>query len=123
MWGDRIRYGEFNPDNSDGCTLLSFVNRLLLRPPLSFRHCCVDHDRDYWYGGTSKMRKESDIRLRRCVLNQTGNNLLAWTMYIAVRFFGSPRLPTPWRWAKRVTIIEGMVRGYSAGRDSEGHLL
>lgn len=117
----RVRYGEFDPANSDGCTLISWFYKYILRckDPVPFVHCCIEHDRAYWYGGTSEQRLAADKALRDCVLAM-GYKGWAWFMYFGVRVFGSPRLPFKWRWAHRVTIIEGMVRGYSAGHNEAG---
>jgi hypothetical protein len=114
---EKVRDGEFSPTNSDGCTLISWVYKHMLRheDPVPFVQCCIEHDRAYWYGGTWRQRKAADEALRDCVLAM-GYKFWAWFMYYGVRAFGSPRLPFKWRWAHRVTILEGIVRGYSAGQ-------
>jgi hypothetical protein len=102
----KLKIGPFIPENSDGCTVLSWVYIKLTGKKLPFRQCCVDHDEDYWYGGSRRMRRESDARLRRCVFNHNNGTvlgklfygLLSWGMWAAVRIGGSPKLPTPWRW-------------------------
>lgn len=75
----------------DGCTLF---------PDGNYRECCDRHDRDYYRGGTAEERKESDKRLYRCVRGKKGwqNELAAPVMYVGVRMFGVPLLPTPFRW-------------------------
>lgn len=75
----------------DGCTLF---------PDGNYRECCYLHDLDYFRGGASKERKESDKRLYRCVRSKKGwkNEIAAPIMFFGVRIFGSPRLPTPFRW-------------------------
>ena len=68
----------------------------------------------YWYGGTRSQRKDADDALRDCVASH-GHKILAWIMWIGVRIFGSPRSLLPFRWARKVTIVEGLARGYAAG--------
>ena len=46
------------PFKSDGCTL---------SPAFNFRHCCEDHDRKYWCGGTREQRRDADIAFRDCI--------------------------------------------------------
>ena len=102
----RLKIGPFIPANSDGCTALSWVYNKLTGKKLSFRACCVSHDEDYWFGGTRKMRRDSDKRLRKCVytynsgsiLSKIFYSVLSWSMWVAVRIGGSPKLPFPWRW-------------------------
>ena len=74
-----------------GCTLF---------PDCNYGHCCVEHDKDYFRGGTSKERLKSDNRLYACVKNSKGwqNKLIAPVMWMGVRVFGVSFLPTPFRW-------------------------
>lgn len=112
-----MSYDEFNPEDSDGCTFLSWVNKLFGRPPLKYRDCCIEHDRAYFYGGTRQDRKAADVALRKCVEEVTGKKVWPLLMYIAVRIFGHPRFPSALRWAYRASVVEGIIRGYSAGQD------
>ena len=73
---------------SDGCTLA---------PSLGFDHCCKEHDRAYWAGGTSAERKAADWAFRDCI-RENGHPVLARIYSWAVRMGGTPLLPTPWRW-------------------------
>ena len=72
---------------SDGCTLF---------PDCNYRECCVEHDKDYYFGGTEKERRASDRRLYRCVKQK--NKFVAGLMYLGVRVGGVSWLPTPFRW-------------------------
>lgn len=72
---------------SDGCTLF---------PDCNYRECCVEHDKDYYFGGTEKERRASDRRLYRCVKEK--NKFAAGLMYLGVRVGGVSFLPTPFRW-------------------------
>jgi hypothetical protein len=80
---------------SDGCTLF---------PDGTFKvrdkwcRCCEKHDLAYWQGGSSDEREEADSALRDCVLTQTGNEILAETMYLGVRAVGNAAFPTWYRW-------------------------
>ncbi|MGD9630532.1 MAG: hypothetical protein AB7V18_14925 [Pyrinomonadaceae bacterium] len=75
----------------DGCTLF---------PDGNYRECCYRHDLDYFRGGSSKERRRSDIRLYRCVRQKKGwhNEIAAPIMFLGVRIFGVPLLPTSFRW-------------------------
>jgi len=81
------------PDGSksDGCSLFFDCN---------YRQCCVEHDKDYFNGGTGKERLKSDNRLYKCVKRTKGwqNKLIAPLMWMGVRVLGVSFLPTPFRW-------------------------
>ena len=101
----RLKIGPFIPEDSDGCTVLSWPYNKLTGRELPFRQCCVDHDEAYWYGGTRRQRKDADLLLMRCVAGygKTGLGHLAYwilsrVMYIGVRLGGSPKIKFPWRW-------------------------
>lgn len=76
---------------SDGCSLF---------PDGNYRDCCVEHDKDYYFGGTSAERKASDKRLYKCVKATRGwqNKFAAPLMWLGVRTFGGSCLRTPFRW-------------------------
>ena len=76
---------------SDGCSLF---------PDGNYRDCCVEHDKDYYFGGSSIERKASDKRLYRCVKATRGwqNKVAAPIMWMGVRTLGVSFLPTPFRW-------------------------
>lgn len=88
-------------------------------PP--WQDCCVTHDKVYWQGETKNgyiLRKQADESLRQCVMDtgiklapelsrrfniseseiERGFNLVAMTMYRAVRLGGRPCSGLPWRW-------------------------
>lgn len=70
-------------------------------PDSNYADCCVEHDRDYYFGGSLKERRASDKRLRECVSSKRKgwkSKLLAYGMYIGVRIGGVSFLPTPFRW-------------------------
>lgn len=106
-FSSKDKTGPFDPKKSDGCTVLSKPYKWITGKKLSFRACCMSHDEKYWYSGTKEQRQEADADLRECV-KCSGNGkgcikrtilwVLSWVMYAAVRVFGSPLLPTPFRW-------------------------
>ena len=76
---------------SDGCSLF---------PDCNYGDCCVEHDKDYYFGGSSKERWRSDKRLYKCVKSKKGwqNNFIAPVMWLGVRVLGVSFLPTSFRW-------------------------
>ena len=76
---------------SDGCSLF---------PDFDYRDCCVEHDKPYYYGGSWTKRWRADKKLFKCVAAKKGfhHKLLAPVMWVGVRAFGVPWLPTPFRW-------------------------
>lgn len=83
------------PFSSDGCSL--FPDRALVGTA-DWCECCLAHDLAYWRGGTAEERLQADQRLKQCVLDKTGNQALADTMFSGVRAGGSPHLNTWFRW-------------------------
>ena len=80
------------PFESDNCTWF---------PDGNYADCCVAHDRDYYFGGSLKQRRESDKRLKQCVMSKGKGwkrKLLANAMFFGVRIGGVSFLPTPFRW-------------------------
>lgn len=83
------------PFTSDGCSLFPD------RSPISgsdWCECCFVHDIAYWKGGTKAERETADAALRDCVIEKTGNEELAWSMYEGVRMGGSPYFYNWYRW-------------------------
>lgn len=114
----RIKIGPFIPENSDGCTVLSWPYNKLTGRTLPFRQCCVDHDESYWYGGTKQQRIDADLLLMNCVagygknwLGKIGYWILSRAMYVVVRIGGSPKIGVPWRWEFSSTYTVGKLFG------------
>lgn len=80
---------------SDGCSL--FPDRSLIDAK-DWCACCVEHDIAYWQGGTAEQRLAADEKLRACVLEKTGDPVLADAMFTGVRFGGSPYFYNWYRW-------------------------
>jgi len=80
---------------TDGCSLFPDGT---LRSRDRWFGCCYVHDVRYWEGGTEDARKRADGALRACVLEATGDAVLANLMYDGVRVGGHPAFPVPYRW-------------------------
>lgn len=80
---------------SDACSL--FPDRSLIDSK-DWCACCVEHDIAYWQGGTAAQRLAADEKLRDCVLEKTGDRVLADAMFKGVRFGGSPYFYNWYRW-------------------------
>ena len=74
---------------TDGCSMF---------PDSVWVGCCIEHDFEYWCGGTSEDRRRADARLRECVTEKQ-SAALGWVMWAGVRAGGVPWTPFPWRWA------------------------
>lgn len=81
------------PFVSDGCTIA--IDGLSLNP--IWKSCCITHDAAYWLGGTRQDKDRADHQLFQCVA-QRGYPKVAEIYFKAVRKFGLPNLPTPFRW-------------------------
>jgi hypothetical protein len=81
---------------TDGCTM--FVDGTASRHNL-WRHCCVEHDMRYWFGGDQKDMDKTDLRLKTCVKEVAGATW-AELIYIGVRTgHKSPvKNKTHWGW-------------------------
>ena len=79
---------------SDGCS--AFPDGTFKQKEL-WLSCCIQHDYDYWQGGTYQQRLASDQALKSCVAN-VGQPKIAALMLAGVRVGGSPYLPTKFRW-------------------------
>ena len=78
------------PDNyvSDQCSWF---------PDGNYGDCCVEHDKDYFFGGTMGDRRASDKRLVQCVKGK-GHGFLSKVMWLGVRVGGMAFLPSSFRW-------------------------
>jgi hypothetical protein len=77
-----------HPFRTDGCSLW---------PDRDWQACCVEHDMDYWCGGSAEQRRTADRVLRQCVRARQ-HPVAASLMYWGTRLGGHPWLPPPWRW-------------------------
>jgi hypothetical protein len=84
--------------STDGCSGgLSWIANKVFGKELPWRGACVEHDVEYWIGGTKRDRKLADIELLTNVADN-GYPIIGFLMYIAVRIGGSPYYPTKFRW-------------------------
>lgn len=86
---------------TDGCTL--FTDGTNEKPTL-WRHCCVEHDLRYWFGGSEPDMDATDLRLQSCVEKVAGANW-AKIIYTGVRAgHHSPiknKYVWNWGWSKK----------------------
>lgn len=75
-------------------------------PDGNYADCCVQHDREYFAGGSWKARWRSDKKLFKCVAAKPKfyNKLVAPVMWLGVRAFGVSWLKTraSWGFGKRI---------------------
>ncbi len=83
------------PFTTDGCS--SFPDGTLSQREL-WKHCCLEHDKAYWRGGTRDERRDADRQLGQCVA-EAKDAALGFLMSKGVRVGGSPWWPTRFRWA------------------------
>ncbi len=86
---------ELQPFSSDGCSL--FPDTSLINED-DWCRCCFHHDIAYWRGGSVGDRETADRALEQCVLEATGDVVLARMMFEGVRFGGSPYFYNWYRW-------------------------
>ena len=86
---------ELAPFRGDGCTLFPDSWEMTGN---DWSECCHEHDLAYWQGGSKEERWTADLLFRDCILEKTGNQYLADTMYNAVRLGGTPHFPSWYRW-------------------------
>ena len=96
---------------SDGCS--AFPDGTLEQNNLWLK-CCIEHDKEYWKGGTYQERKIADEALQQCVA-EVGEPEIAQLMLAGVRVGGTPYLPTKFRWGYGWPY----PRGYKALTDKE----
>jgi len=82
------------PFTSDGCSL--FPDGTIAQKEL-WLTCCIQHDYDYWQGGTYQQKIASDRALKVCVAN-VGQPEIAALMMAGVSVGGTAYLPTKFRW-------------------------
>lgn len=90
---------------TDGCSMF---------PDDGWVECCVDHDIQYWCGGSRGDRRTADRRLRECVADHKPA-ALGWLMWGGSRIGGIPWSPFPWRWAYGWDCCRGYDSRTAAG--------
>jgi len=92
------------PFVTDGCSLW---------PDGAWQDCCVRHDMDYWCGGSTEERRESDRALQQCVAQSFSDwrgGALGGMMRAGVVVGGVGWLPTYWRWGYGHEFPKGTAR-------------
>jgi len=89
-----VQADTLKPFTSDGCS--AFPDGTVEHKKL-WLNCCLQHDFDYWQGGSYQQRLSSDQRLQACV-TKVGEPTIAALMLAGVRVGGTPYLPTSFRW-------------------------
>jgi hypothetical protein len=97
---------------SDGCS--EFPNAVPGYKKISWLHCCINHDVQYWQGGEAQLRRRADETLRSCV-SEVGGRALGDLVFAGVRVGGNANLPTSWNWGYGWTL----PRGYTPLSPSE----
>lgn len=91
---DYVYTAQIEPFTTDGCSVSPEGTP---SDKSAWVHCCLEHDIDYWIGGSQAQRKKSDQDLQACI-DKAGFSQVANLYYLAVRNAGTPWLNTPWRW-------------------------
>jgi hypothetical protein len=88
---------KLKPFETDGCTM--FVEGTKEKPNL-WKHCCVEHDLRYWFGGSESDMDTADLRLKSCVQKVAGDNWAA-LIYNGVRVghYSPIKNKYYWSWA------------------------
>ncbi|WP_346962789.1 hypothetical protein [Colwellia sp. Arc7-635] len=82
------------PFISDGCSM--FPDGTIKQKEL-WLNCCIQHDYEYWQGGTYQQKVASDQALKICVTD-VGQPEIAALMMTGVSVGGTAYLPTKFRW-------------------------
>jgi hypothetical protein len=84
------------PFYTDGCTL--FIDGPSSKPGL-WRHCCVEHDLRYWFGGDRDDAHQANLQLGACVKSVAGT-LWGQIIYRGVEMgrYSPVKHPTHWGW-------------------------
>ncbi len=79
---------------TDYCTM--FLDGPSDRPEL-WKHCCLEHDVRYWFGGSQADMDVTDVRLKSCVKKVAGENW-ADLIYIGVRAGHNSPVKNKFQW-------------------------
>jgi hypothetical protein len=95
LYATELVANHLKPFTTDYCTM--FVDGTISRPTL-WRHCCVEHDINYWYGGSNDNKDTADNNLKSCVKEVAGSTW-ANLIYIGVRAGHLSPIKGPYRWS------------------------
>ncbi len=96
---------KWRPEDSDGCTMW---------PDGDWHRCCLDHDEEYFYGGTWRDRIGANWNLTKCVAKSggkrsgrirsacsiAGHYIMAPVMFVGTQIFGCFLWPYNLQWGK-----------------------
>ena len=86
------------PFKTDGCSgLMSWTWKKFTGHGPPWEKVCVEHDKQYYMGGTKKDRLNADNALFVGVAKM-GYSKWAITMWLIVRLFGAPHFPFKKKW-------------------------
>lgn len=87
---------KLKPFYTDGCTL--FIDGPPFKPRL-WRHCCVEHDLRFWFGGDHEDLNDANLRLASCVKDVAGD-FWAQVIFRGVRVgkYSPIKHKTHWAW-------------------------
>ncbi len=85
---------QLKPFVTDFCTL--FIDGPPTEPNL-WKHCCIEHDLHYWYGGTLKDQADADLKLKTCVEKSAGS-FWANLIYSGVRAGHYSPIKNKYKW-------------------------
>jgi hypothetical protein len=86
---------QLKPFVTDNCTM--FVDGTISKPTL-WRHCCIEHDIRYWYGGSTINQDKADLDLKSCVKDVAGS-YWATLIYTGVRAGHMSPVKSPYVWS------------------------
>jgi len=109
-------HSELSPFSSDGCSLFPDSSMITQQ---DWCECCFQHDLAYWQGGTELQRENADIALKQCVLEKTGDKILAKVMYDGVRLGGSPYFYNWYRWGYGWPYLDSVRKKYQVLTETE----
>lgn len=80
---------------TDYCTM--FLDGPTNQPGL-WKHCCLEHDLRYWFGGSERDMDRSDLKLMSCVTKAAGEN---WgkLIYYGVRTGHHSPIKNKYQWS------------------------
>lgn len=98
----RPLFNSLKPFYTDGCTL--FIDGPPSKPNL-WRHCCVEHDLRYWFGGDREDAHNANLQLGACVKSVAGS-LWGKIIYHGVEIgrYSPVKHPTHWGWGWETSI-------------------
>jgi len=94
---------DIKPFSTDGCSLFPDG---MPNDRTRWQTCCIQHDIQYWQGGSQEQRIRSDQELLHCV-KKTGQEKIARLMHQGVRLGGAPWWPAPYRWGYGWPYLRG----------------